>query len=67
MVDALEHIHSKGIAHRDLKLENMLLDEYFDLKICDFGLARNNEMYKEENMDLSREDDPSTKENTPSN
>ena len=41
MVDALEHIHSKGIAHRDLKLENMLLDEYFDLKICDFGLATN--------------------------
>eukprot|EP01084_Bolivina_argentea_P047384 87297_1 len=35
----LEHIHSKGIIYRDLKLENVLVDEYGSVKISDLGLA----------------------------
>ena len=27
MLDVLEYIQKKGVAHRDLKLENILLDE----------------------------------------
>mmetsp|Transcript_36214 Transcript_36214/g.94056 ORF Transcript_36214/g.94056 Transcript_36214/m.94056 type:complete len:358 (+) Transcript_36214:264-1337(+) len=42
VLGALKHIHSHGIAHRDLKLENLLLAEPHDLSrivLIDFGLA----------------------------
>lgn len=40
LAKALEFCHSKRIAHRDLKLENLLLSEGNHLKIGDFGFAR---------------------------
>ena len=36
----LIHIHKKGIIHRDIKLDNILLNENLDCKICDFGVSR---------------------------
>ena len=33
-------IQVAGVIHRDLKPSNILVDEDYDLKICDFGLAR---------------------------
>ena len=39
MIDGLEHIWSKGLRHRDIKLENMLLNDKFVLKYIDFGLS----------------------------
>jgi len=37
---AVGYLHSKGIMHRDLKLENILVDEMGYLKIIDYGLAK---------------------------
>ncbi|KAJ5793707.1 hypothetical protein N7457_000306 [Penicillium paradoxum] len=40
MLRGLKFIHSAGVIHRDLKPSNILINENCDLKICDFGLAR---------------------------
>eukprot|EP01059_Diplonema_ambulator_P005170 TRINITY_DN14915_c0_g1_i1.p1 TRINITY_DN14915_c0_g1~~TRINITY_DN14915_c0_g1_i1.p1 ORF type:complete len:683 (+),score=178.34 TRINITY_DN14915_c0_g1_i1:82-2130(+) len=40
MTEALICCHANGISHRDVKPENMLLSEKFELKLTDFGLAR---------------------------
>jgi protein kinase A len=38
---AIGYLHEeKGIAHRDIKLENTLLDEYGYISIIDYGLAK---------------------------
>ena len=36
----LKYIHSCAVLHRDLKPGNILLDDNYQIKICDFGLAR---------------------------
>jgi tetratricopeptide (TPR) repeat protein len=38
--DALEHAHSLGIVHRDVKPGNLMVDEAGKLWVTDFGLAR---------------------------
>lgn len=34
---AVQNIHSHNMIHRDIKPENLLLDENYNIKLCDFG------------------------------
>ncbi len=40
IVLGVQYIHSKNIIHRDLKLENILIDNLGVVKICDFGVSK---------------------------
>jgi len=40
LVSGVRYLHENQLLHRDLKTENILLDQQGHLKICDFGLAR---------------------------
>uniref|UniRef100_A0A1I7SKF5 Stress-activated protein kinase JNK n=1 Tax=Bursaphelenchus xylophilus TaxID=6326 RepID=A0A1I7SKF5_BURXY len=41
MLRGISHLHRAGIVHRDIKPSNIVVNETCDLKIIDFGLARN--------------------------
>lgn len=38
-LEGLKACHEQNLCHRDIKPGNILFDEYFRIKICDFGLA----------------------------
>ena len=40
IIQGIKYIHEQNIVHRDIKLENLLIDLNNNVKICDFGIGR---------------------------
>ena len=52
VVSALLHIHSVGIIHRDIKPQNIFIDDEGVLKLADFGISKAMEHSMEKAMSL---------------
>jgi serine/threonine protein kinase/Tfp pilus assembly protein PilF len=61
LTEGVGSAHKKGIAHRDLKPDNIMIDNDNRLKILDFGLAKLLDQKKESDNTVSIKDDNLTK------
>ncbi|KAM3141059.1 hypothetical protein pb186bvf_006860 [Paramecium bursaria] len=50
LIEGIKYLHSKNIAHRDLKPDNLLFDEEFQLKIADFGFSALMNKYQDQKL-----------------
>lgn len=49
LLDALAHAHAREVIHRDIKPDNVLVDDYRTVRLTDFGISR----VRREHKDLS--------------
>jgi protein-serine/threonine kinase len=53
LISGVNYLHQKKIVHRDLKLENLLLDKHRNVIITDFGFANRFEQKQDDLMSTS--------------
>ncbi|KAL8151285.1 hypothetical protein V2J09_021093 [Rumex salicifolius] len=50
LIDSVSYCHEKGVFHRDLKLENLLVDAKGNIKVSDFGLSALPRHFREDGL-----------------
>ena len=50
VISALHELHVNGNSHGDLKLENIVLDSQFNMKLIDFGMATQKNISSQEGI-----------------
>ncbi|XP_050424754.1 testis-specific serine/threonine-protein kinase 4-like [Adelges cooleyi] len=53
LVGAVGYCHENGVVHRDIKCENLLMDDGYNMKLSDFGFARADMLNKNGQMAMS--------------
>jgi len=54
ILKGLHFMHSKNVIHRDIKPSNILIDQFSEVKIADFGLSRTMNSTKKSDLDNSQ-------------
>ena len=55
LLSGLKHLHDKGVMHRDITPDNILLDEKNNVKISDFGISAIHRDSKTQNKKISEQ------------
>jgi mitogen-activated protein kinase 1/3 len=51
LLNVLSYLKRKNVMHRDIKPCNILIDESFNVKVCDFGISRNIDRKRKKSLD----------------
>ena len=52
LISALNEAHACDVFHRNVKADNCLLDDNFNLVLCDFGVARDHNNTVQQTYDI---------------